>query len=142
MAKVGIIYWTGTGNTEEMAEIIESAAKSEGAEVDLHLVDSVDESIIAKYDVLALGCPAMGDEDLEDMQFEPFIDSIEPLISGKKIALFGSYGWGDGQWMNDWTDRMTTAGAVLVADSLTVNYEPGGDDVALCQEFGKTIANA
>ena len=123
MSKIAVIYWSGTGNTQAMAEAVAEGAKGAGAQVDLYSVSETSAGAAAAYDTLALGCPAMGAEVLEESVFEPFFTELEPLLSGKKIALFGSYGWGDGQWMRDWTERMTGAGATVV----------GGED-AICQE--------
>ena len=140
--KISIVYWSGTGNTEAMAKAIEEGAKSAGAEVTLKSVDKASDSDVLNADLAVLGCPSMGDEVLEESEFEPFIESIEKKVSGKKLALFGSYDWGDGQWMRDWTKRMQGAGATLVAESLTVNNAPEGDELEKCKTFGKTCAGA
>ncbi|MDR1957490.1 MAG: flavodoxin [Planctomycetaceae bacterium] len=137
--KISIIYWSGTGNTESMAKLIQEGAVSAGAEVVLKEVGKATPADVTDADVAILGCPSMGDEVLEEGDFEPFISSVEDKISGKKLALFGSYGWGDGQWMRDWTDRMKKAGAVLVAESLIVNEAPSGDDEEKCKTFGKSV---
>ncbi|MDR1599275.1 MAG: flavodoxin [Oscillospiraceae bacterium] len=139
MANITIVYWSGTGNTEAMARLIKEGAEGAGASVTLLNVAQADGSAL-EADVLALGCPAMGAEVLEESEFEPYIASIEGKLSGKKIALFGSYGWGDGEWLRDWTDRMTGAGAALAAESLAVNEAPGGDDALACKRFGAAIA--
>ena len=137
--QINIIFWSGTGNTEAMASLIKQGAESFGATVTLQEVSMVSPDDI-NCDILALGCPSMGAEVLEESEFEPFISSIEGSISGKKLALFGSYGWGDGEWMRDWTDRMISAGASMVCDSLIVNETPSGASEAECIEFGKLIA--
>ena len=134
--QINIIYWSGTGNTEAMAKLIQEGAESAGATVALKNVSSASPDDI-NCDVLVLGCPSMGAEVLEESEFEPFIVSIEGLISGKKLALFGSYGWGDGQWMREWDERMKAAGAELVAESLIVNEAPEGQE---CVDFGTKIA--
>lgn len=136
--KVNIIYWSGTGNTEAMAKLIEEGAQSTGADVSLLTIPQEDSAL--DCDVLVLGCPAMGAEVLEETVVEPYIASIEGKISGKKLALFGSYEWGDGEWMTDWTDRMEKAGAVIAAESLIVNDAPSGDDVQKCKDFGESVA--
>jgi flavodoxin short chain len=123
-----------------MANLIAGGASSAGAEVELKTVDKAAASDLDTADVTALGCPSMGSEVLEESEFEPFIASIEGQVSGKKLALFGSYGWGDGEWMRDWTDRMTQAGAVLVAESLIINEAPEGGDAEQCEAFGAAIA--
>ena len=133
---INIIYWSGTGNTEAMAEHIKAGAEAAGATVNMKSVEdaSIDD---VNCDVLALGCPSMGAEVLEETLFDPYVTSIENSVSGKNLALFGSYGWGDGEWMQDWDARMKSAGANLVAESLIVNEAPAGDE---CKAFGETIA--
>ncbi|WP_099205254.1 flavodoxin [Scatolibacter rhodanostii] len=134
--QINIIFWTGSGNTEAMANYIKEGAESAGATVAVKNVAEASADDV-NCDVLALGCPSMGDEVLEESEFEPFISSIEASVSGKKVALFGSYGWGDGQWMRDWSERMQNAGAQLVTEALIVNDAPTGDE---CKEFGTKIA--
>ena len=124
--KKAVIYWSGTGNTAAMASAI-AAGMGEGTE--LYSVDQFTGDI-ADYDKIAFGCSAMGDEVLEEAEFDPFFTSIEGKLGGKKVALFGSYGWGDGQWMRDWAERTTKAGANLYDDGLTVNGFPDGDSKA------------
>ena len=134
--QINVIYWSGTGNTEAMATFIKEGAESVGAAVKLLHVSAASMDDV-NCDVLVLGCPSMGDEVLEESEFEPFIAAIEGRISGKKAALFGSYGWGDGQWMREWDERMKTAGAVLIAESLIVNEAPNGQE---CKDFGAKVA--
>lgn len=131
--KKAVIYWSGTGNTAAMASAI-AAGMGEGTE--LYSVDQFTGDI-ADYDKIAFGCPAMGDEVLEEAEFDPFFTSIEGKLGGKKVALFGSYGWGDGQWMRDWAERTTKAGANLYDDGLTVNGFPDGDAKVQCTAFGE-----
>lgn len=104
MSKMSVIYWSQTGNTEAMARAVAEGAQAAGAEVKVLEVSQASGSDVQDCDLLALGCPAMGAEVLEESEFEPFFESIEGSLSGKKVALFGSYGWGDGQWMRDWWD--------------------------------------
>lgn len=137
--QIAIVYWSGTGNTKEMAELIKKGAESAGASVTLTEVSDADSSALAA-DVLALGCPSMGVEVLEEELFEPYIASIEGKVSGKKLALFGSYGWGDGEWMREWSDRMENAGAMLIEESLIVNDTPAGESAQQCLDFGAAIA--
>ncbi|MBR6718806.1 MAG: flavodoxin [Oscillospiraceae bacterium] len=132
--KTAVIYWSGTGNTEAMAKAV-----AEGAGADLFEVSDFSADL-ADFDAIAFGCPAMGAEVLEEDVFEPFFADAEAKISGKKVALFGSYGWGDGQWMRDWEDRAKAAGAELVADGLTVNEAPDDDALAQCKALGETLA--
>lgn len=140
MSKLAVIYWTGTGNTGAMAQAVADGAKGAGAEAELLTVSEISADAAAAYDKLALGCPAMGAEVLEEGEFEPFFTALEGKLSGKKVALFGSYGWGDGQWMRDWQDRCAAAGAVLCGEGLTVNEAP--DDIALaeCTALGKALS--
>ncbi len=130
-----VIYWSGTGNTEAMAKAV-----AEGAGVEAVAVSDFSENA-ADFDALGLGSPAMGDEVIEESEFEPFFAGIEDKISGKKIALFGSYDWGDGQWMRTWEERVKAAGAVLVNDAgIISNLEPSDDILAQCKELGKKLA--
>ena len=130
-----VIYWSGTGNTEAMAKAV-----AEGAGVEAVSVSDFSGNV-ADFDALGLGSPAMGDEVLEESEFEPFFAGIEGSIKGKKIALFGSYDWGDGQWMRTWEERVKAAGAVLVNDAgIISNLEPSDDILAQCKELGKKLA--
>ena len=131
--KKAVIYWSGTGNTAAMASAI-AAGMGEGTE--LYSVDQFTGDI-AEYDKIAFGCPAMGDEVLEEGEFDPFFSSIEGKLGGKKVALFGSYGWGDGQWKRDWAERTTKTGANLYDDGLLVNGFPDADAKVQCTAFGE-----
>ncbi|GKX28383.1 flavodoxin [Vallitalea longa] len=143
MDKVLIVYWSGTGNTEAMANAIAKGIESEGKEVDIVPVDSANEDMIKEVTYVALGCPSMGVESLEEDEMEPFVESLKNIDwSDKKLALFGSYDWGDGEWMRNWKDRMESYGAKLVADGLIVNLEPQGEELDNCTELGKTLVNA
>ena len=133
--KTAVIYWSGTGNTEAMANAV-----AEGAGAELFAVDDFGGSV-ADYDAVAFGCPAMGDEVLEEDTFEPFFASAESALSGKKVLLFGSYGWGDGAWMRDWAERTKAAGASLVGDEGSiVNEAPSDDDLAKLKALGAELA--
>ena len=131
--KKAVIYWSGTGNTAAMASAI-AAGMGEGTE--LYSVDQFTGDI-AEYDKIAFGCPAMGDEVLEEGEFDPFFSSIEGKLGGKKVALFGSYGWADGQSMRDWAERTTKTGANLYDDGLMVNGFPDADAKVQCTAFGE-----
>lgn len=139
MSKVAVVYWSGTGNTQMMADAVLEGAEGKGAEVTL--IEAVDFSAdqVGAYDWIAFGCPAMGAEVLEEIEFEPMFAEVEKVLSGKKIALFGSYGWGDGQWMRDWEDRCRAAGAELVIDSVIANEAPGDDETEKCRELGAAL---
>lgn len=141
MGKLAVIYWSQTGNTQAMAEAIFEGAKDAGADAQLYTVSEIDANEAAKFDRLALGCPAMGDEVLEECEFEPFFAALEPQLGGKTVTLFGSYGWGDGQWMRDWQNRVTAAGAALHNGAgLMLNETPNDAGLASCKELGKSLA--
>ena len=139
MAKVLVVYVTTTGNTEKMANIIADAAKGAGADVTLKTVGETKVDELAGYDVVAFGSPAMGAEVLEEAEMEPFFSEAEGKISGKKVAVFGSYDWGDGEWLRTWEDRCKAAGAEVVA-AVKAHLEPDDDAVAECKAFGAKLA--
>ena len=142
MSKLAVIYWTGTGNTGAMAQVVADGAKGAGAEAELLTVSEISADAAAAYDKLALGCPAMGAEVLEEGEFEPFFTALEGKLSGKKVALFGSYGWGDGQWMREWQERTEKAGAVLCGEGLIVNEAPDEAGLESCRALGARLASA
>lgn len=132
--KTAVIYWSGTGNTEAMAKAV-----AEGAGAECFAVSEFSGNV-EDYDAIALGCPAMGAEELEDSEFEPFFAGIEGKLSGKKVALFGSYGWGDGEWMRTWEETCNSAGAVLAAESVICNDAPDDEATANCNALGAALA--
>ena len=138
---IGVIFWSGTGNTEKMAYEVAEGIKAAGQEVEVKSVSEVSVDDAAAYEKLALGCADMGAEELEDGEFEPFYAELESKLGGKKLAIFGSYGWG-GTWLEDWGTRIKDAGGELVADGLAILGEPDDDGIAQCQELCKTLANA
>ena len=141
MSKAAVNYWSQTGNTEMMAKAVAEGAKEAGVEVDLMDVSETNADDAAKYEVLALGCPAMGDEQLEEGEFEPFFSDLEGKIGGKKVALFGSYDWGDGDWMRTWCKRASDAGALLVMDEgLICNNTPDDEGLESCRALGAKLA--
>ena len=140
MSKVAVVYWSGTGNTETMANAVAEGAKGAGAEVDVLVANDFNSGKVAEYDGIAFGCPAMGAENLEESEFEPMFTEVEGSLSGKKIALFGSYGWGDGEWMHNWEDKCKEDGAVLVSDGVICQDEPDDDAVESCKALGKALA--
>lgn len=141
MSKAAVIYWSQTGNTEQMANAIADGIREGGVECDLMNVADVSAADAAKYDKLALGCPAMGAEVLEESEFDPFFTELESKISGRKVALFGSYGWGDGQWMRDWCERAKGDGAVLFSEEgLICNEAPDEDAQEACRKLGASLA--
>ena len=139
MAKVKVVYWSGTGNTEAMANAIGEGIVAGGAEADVKSVSNATVEELVSENVFALGCSSMGDEVLEETEMEPFVEELEKAVAGKKIALFGSYGWGDGQWMRDWEERCNGAGVTFATDYVIVNETPDADGDAACQELGKAL---
>ena len=138
--KINIIYWTGTGNTEEMANLIAKGAMENGAEVNVKNVSEATIDDIKNCDVVALGSPAMGAEVIEEGEREPFVESIESEVSGKDMILFGSYGWGTGEWMTSWEERMSDKGANLLETEVIANEFPEGEVANKLIEIGKNIA--
>lgn len=141
MSKINIIYWSQTGNTGMMASAIAEGIEAAGNEAEILFVSAVSLSSLENEPILVLGCPAMGAEVLEESEMEPFMCELESIISGKKVALFGSYGWGDGQWMREWEERVTAAGATIVGgEGLMCHETPDDDGLEKCRVFGKQIA--
>lgn len=136
-----IVYWSGTGNTEKMAELIKEGIANSGKNAETIAVSDVNVDELLKEEVLILGCSAMGDEVLDESEFEPFIDELSTKVSGKKVALFGSYGWGDGQWMRDFEERMIGYGCIIIDNPLIIQNEPD-DNAQECIDFGIKIALA
>ena len=132
--KTAVIYWSGTGNTEAMANAV-----AEGANVSAVTVSDFSGNA-DEYDAFAFGCPAMGAEVLEEDEFEPFFTNIESKLSGKKVGLFGSYGWGDGEWMRNWEERVKAAGAELVSDGVMANEAPDDEALENCRKLGALLA--
>ncbi len=140
MSKIAIVYWSGTGNTEAMANAVLAGARDAGAEVSLFTADAFDADKITDFDAIAFGCPSMGVEELEDSVFEPMFSVCEPALNGKRIALFGSYGWGDGEWMRNWETRCKEIGAALAAESVICNDAPDDEATANCKALGAALA--
>lgn len=142
MNKIAIIYWSQTGNTQSMAAAIMEGAVEAGAQVELTEVSNITADKAAEYEKIALGCPSMGVEVFEEAEFEPFFAELEGKLSGKKVALFGSYGWGDGEWMREWQERTKNAGADLLnGEGLIINETPDDEGIAKCKQFGKEFSN-
>ena len=140
MSKVAIVYWSGTGNTEAMASAVAEGVKAKGAEAVMLTAVEFDASQMDEYDAVAFGCPSMGSEELEDSEFAPMFEACKSKLSGKKIALFGSYGWGDGEWMRNWEKECKNNGAVFASDSVICNEAPDDDAVAACKALGGALA--
>lgn len=139
MSKVAVVYWSGSGNTEAMADKVAEGAKAAGAEVEVISADDFAGTDIEGFDGVAFGCPAMGDEELEDSVFQPVFEACEAKLAGKKVALFGSYGWGDGEWMRSWEEKCQNDGVALAVDSVICNEDPDDEAQAACIELGKAI---
>ncbi len=139
MSNVAIVYWSGTGNTEAMANLVAQGARAKGARVDIIQCSNFSAADLDNYDAFAFGCPAMGDEELEDMEFLPMWEAVEPLLPGRKVVLFGSYDWNDGWWMELWKKRAEEAG-IDVADSVIAKDYPDSDASAECVRIGELIA--
>lgn len=139
MSRIAVVYWSGTGNTEAMAHAVSQGAKENGAEVSVMTASEFDASQMDSYDAVAFGCPAMGAEILEESEFTPMFEGCEAKLSGKRIALFGSYGWGDGEWMRNWEETCIADGAVMVCDFVICNEVPDDDAIAACKALGKAL---
>ena len=143
MSKIRIVFWTQGGNTQAMAEAIGEGVREAGKEAEVVFVSAITADELKEDPVFAMGCPAMGAEVLEEGEMEPFVMEVETFAAGKKIALFGSYGWGDGQWMRDWEERMAAAGATLVGgEGLMCHETPDEEGLEACKELGRQLANA
>lgn len=142
MSKIVIVYWTGSGNTEAMAHAVEEGAQNAGAEVSLNFVSDISADEAASFDHIALGCPAMGNEQLEEYEFEPFFEELLPQLQGKKVVVFGSYSWNEGDWIQLWKDRLNEAGVELVAEPVKAYSYPEDDVLEACKALGESLANA
>ena len=137
MRKVAVVYWSGTGNTEAMAAAVAEGIREKGAETALFTAAEFDASMVDDFDAIAFGCPSMGAEQLEESEL---FSACEPKLQGKKIALFGSYGWGDGEWMRNWEETCAADGAVLACESVICNDAPDDDAEAACRSLGAALA--
>ena len=138
MSKIAVVFWSGSGNTEAMANAVAQGA-GDGAQI--IQVSDFGADQVAEYDAIAFGCPAMGDEVLEESEFEPVFEACKPALSGKKIALFGSYGWGDGAWMRNWEQDCKDCGAILACDSVICNDAPDDAVNDALKALGSALAN-
>ena len=139
MSKIAVVFWSGTGNTEAMAKSVASGAGAAGAEVDILTASEFDATRITDYDAIAFGCPAMGSEQLEEEEFEPMFELCKPALRGKRIALFGSYGWGDGEWMRSWEASARGCGAELACESVICTDAPDEEAAAKCEALGRAL---
>ena len=140
MSKVAVVYWSGTGNTEAMAEAVSAGVKEKGSEAVMLTAGEFDASMVDTVDAIAFGCPSMGSEELEESEFLPMFSACEAKLEGKKVGLFGSYGWGDGEWMRKWEETCISDGAVLACDSVICNEAPDDDALASCKALGAALA--
>lgn len=139
MSNVAVVFWSGTGNTESMASAVAEGIENAGAKATVITAADFSADRMDEFDAIAFGCPAMGAEVLEEDEFEPMFSSCEAKLSGKKIALFGSYGWGDGEWMRDWEETCRNAGADLACDFVICQEEPDDEAVAACKTLGAAL---
>ena len=139
MSKIAVVFWSGTGNTEQMAYAVMEGIKEKAAEAALFAASEFGASMVKQYDAIAFGCPAMGAEVLEGTEFQPMWDACEGALGGKKVALFGSYGWGDGEWMRSWEDACGSAGAVLACESVICNEAPNEEALEACRALGGAL---
>ena len=140
MRKTAVVYWSGTGNTQMMAEKVAEGVRAAGAEADVYNCTEFSADLMDNYEAVAFGCPSMGSEQLEDTEFEPLFTECEAKLSGKVIGLFGSYGWGDGEWMRSWEKDCDDAGINLVCESVICQETPDGDTLEACRAMGKLLA--
>ena len=140
MKKIAVVFWSGTGNTEAMASAVADGAKAKGADVTVFTASQFNASKLEAFDAVAFGCPAMGAEVLEESEFAPMFEDCKAKLSGKKIALFGSYGWGDGEWMRTWEENCVDAGCVFAAAYVICNEAPDDDAISACNALGAALA--
>lgn len=141
MSNIAVVYWSDTGNTEAMANYVAEGIRAAGGNADVITADSFGSDKVSQYDAIAFGCPAMGDEILEEDIFEPMFSAVEGSLSGKRVGIFGSYDWGDGQWMRDWADRCRAAGAELANDGVIANLTPNDAEAEDCRNLGRLMCS-
>ena len=137
--KTAVVYWSGTGNTELMANSVADGAKAAGADVSVFTASEFSAAKLEEFDCVAFGCPSMGDEQLEEGEFEPMFVSCIPVLQKKKVALFGSYGWGDGEWMRNWVEECESLGVDMACDSVICNEMPDDAGKAECEALGAAL---
>ena len=140
MSKIAVVYWSGTGNTEAMAKLVEEGIVAAGGQADLLPPALFTPDLVSGYDAIAFGCPSMGAEQLEEGEFQPMFDAVKGSLGGKTIGLFGSYGWGDGEWMESWEAQCRQDGAVLACGSVICNEAPDDEAQEACRNLGKALA--
>ena len=140
MSKIAIVYWSGTGNTEAMARLVAEGVTAAGGQADLYTADRFSPGLVSGYDALAFGCPSMGVEVLEESEFDPMFQAVRPGLGGRTIGLFGSYGWGDGEWMRNWAEDCEAAGCHLADEPVIACGAPDADAADACISLGRTLA--
>ena len=140
MKKVAVVYWSSTGNTEQMAYAVAEGAKDAGAKVTMFTSADFAANQVSQFDAIAFGCPAMGAEVLEETEFEPLFTDCIKFLSDRPIALFGSYGWGDGEWMRSWERTCKDAGLNLVHNSVICCEAPDDDARVACRSMGASLS--
>ena len=140
MDKIQVVFWTQSGNTQAMAEAIGKGITEAGKEANVVYVGSASLDELKAANAFALGCPSMGVEVLDEAEMEPFVAEVEGFASGKTIALFGSYGWGDGEWMRTWDARCNDAGANIACDYVICNEAPDDEAKEACTGLGRVLA--
>ena len=140
MSNIAIVFWSATGNTEAMADAVKAGAQEAGAEVSVFTASDFSADMVADFDAIAFGCPAMGDEVLEETVFQPMWDDVKTGLAGKKVALFGSYGWGGGEWMANWEAQCKGKGVALAADSVICENAPDDEALDKCRALGAKLA--
>jgi len=140
MSKIAVVYWSGTGNTEAMANAVAEGARNAGTTAEMFTASDFSASMMDDFDAIAFGCPSMGAEQLEESEFEPMFTDCESKLSAKRIALFGSYGWGDGEWMRTWEDTCRDLGADLVCESVICLESPDDEAEANCRSLGASLS--
>ena len=138
MSKVAVVYWSGTGNTQAMADMVADGIREAGGDAEIFTATEFVPDNVAEFDAFAFGCPAMGDEELEDMEFEPMYSAVEPLLGNKKTMLFGSFSWNDGEWMEIWEGNAKGAGINLVGTVIARDY-PDSDAEEECKRIASAL---
>ena len=142
MTNVLVVYYRSTGNTEMLAESLTEGLKEGGAEVTYKSVYDTTPEEINEFEKIAFGCSASGDEELDETEFEPYFEEALTHLSGKKVALFGCYGWGGGEFMRKWEVRVKDGGAELFEEGFINLETPGDEELENVKEFGARFASA
>lgn len=139
MSKIAVVYWSGTGNTEAMAKLVEEGIVAAGGQADLLPPALFTPDLVSGYDAIAFGCPSMGAEQLEEGEFQPMFDAVKGSLGGKTIGLFGSYGWGDGEWMRTWAEECESLGCRMADEPVIAHDSPNADAADACRDLGKAL---